>query len=178
MLLLALLLAAEPLHVSLSAGTGIAYQSAGVQLAIRSDHFGAFVALGAPTVRGLAGVSGGFRWLRGDGEGLMLSLQGALQGLPDSGDPVFYSGVPQYYGGYSQAALSLSATAGYRFRHGPVFLDLAAGPLVHYWFERPYKQYNYLAPSPGGWRVSPIPAPANGSWPLPFDLTLAVGAEL
>ena len=67
MLLLALLLAAEPLHFSVSAGTGIAYQSAGVQLAIRSDHVGAFLALGAPAVRGLAGASGGFRWLSGDG---------------------------------------------------------------------------------------------------------------
>ena len=177
MLLLALLLAAEPLHVSISAGTGIGYQSAGVQLAIRSDHLGAFVALGAPTVRGLAGVSGGFRWLRGDG--LVLSLQGALQGLPNSGDPITSNGSFYYGPGYSQAAASLSLTAGYRLRRGALFLDLAAGPVAHYWFVAPYKSYSYSrSSSEGGWRVAPIPAPANGSWPLPIDVTLAIGAEL
>ncbi len=182
MLLLALLLAAEPLHLSAAAGTGIAYQSAGLQLGIRSGHWGAFAALGAPTVRGLPGVSGGVRWLRGDGEGLLLSLQGAMQGLPEGGNGIstdFNGNI--YYGGagYSQAAASLSATAGYRFRLDPVFLDLAAGPVIHYLSVALYKQSHYGSGSNrGGWQFGPLPAPANGSWPLPIDLTLALGAEL
>lgn len=183
MLLLALLLAAEPLHLSLSAGTGIGYQSAGIQLALRSQHWGAFVALGAPTVRGLAGASGGLRFIRGDGEGLVLSLQGALQGLPDGGDGTFTdSNGRTYYGGsgYSQAAASFSATIGGRLRRGALFLDLAAGPVIHYLFAAPYKPRSCCGPSPdhGGLQLGPLPAPANGSWPLPLDLTIGIGAEL
>ncbi len=182
MLLLALLLAAEPLHVSISAGTGIAYQSAGVQLSIRSEHWGAFAALGAPTLRGLIGVSGGMRWLRGDGNGLMLSLQGALQGLPDGGNGISidYRG-NRYYGGdgYSQAAVSISATIGGRLRRGPLFLDLTAGPVLHYLIVAPYKQGSYRYQNqPGGWQIGPLPAPSTGSWPLPIDVTIALGVEL
>ena len=122
-----------------------------------------------PLVTGYQGIGGGLSWV---GEGAiapLVALNAALQTLPDGAAP--------YYAMETRGMISFSLDAGVRVRAGNVFIDLAAGPVAQHVQATSYKPWNGDF---SGWRAA---APGSdfhsaGAWPLPLDLTVAVGMAL
>ena len=138
---------AWPLHASLSAGAGHAYDYLGLRAELRYSHAAIFFALGTPALTRPdarnpgqdhcpgpwaggreypdSSYAGGFRYYHQPGRGglyagLQFSFRGTcIGGLSDDGDP---PGFHNY--------LTFSATLGYRFRFGPFFLDAGGGPAI------------------------------------------------
>ena len=155
--------------VELSAGTGVGHGTLGTRIALREGGFGAHLSAGMPLVTGYQGIGGGLSWV---GEGAiapLVALNAALQTLPDGAAP--------YYAMETRGMISFSLDAGVRVRAGNVFIDLAAGPVAQHVQATSYKPWNGDF---SGWRAA---APGSdfhsaGAWPLPLDLTVAVGMAL
>jgi hypothetical protein len=157
--------------LELSAGSGLGHGTLGAQIGLRRDGFGAHLGAGMPLGRGYQGISGGLSWVGEGPVSPLVAINGALQTLPDSAGA--------YYGdGETRALISFSLDVGARLRKGRAFLDLAAGLIAQRIDATAFKAWR--RPADSGWRAA---APAAdfkqaGAWPLPIDVTLAVGVEL
>jgi hypothetical protein len=156
--LLALLVAlpALAMRAGLEAGTGVAHELAGVDLTLRWTHVQIFVPFGAlgfanVFVDGAPTVAGGLRFYSGDGEGLVMSLQGAAVWTPQK------SSVED--AGFRGAA---AVTLGGAKRWGDFFVLLAAGPVAGY---------------ANGFALKSLPHGRNWFHSWPVDLDVAAGFE-
>jgi len=154
----------SPPFVGASAGFGVGsgYSLVGFQLQARLDSFAAFVAVTPPPWKSVGQCNNersggsnawgaGVRWYRGGDRGLYLG-----------GNVLAYHACEVSASSGTLVSLTLySVLAGWRFRFGPLYIDLAAGPaLAHQKNECTYCQQRFLssgttfgAPSPSAFAV-------------------------
>jgi hypothetical protein len=82
-----------------------------------------------------------------------------------------------YYGD-TRALLSFSVDAGVRLRLKRAFVDLAVGPVAQRISATPLKPWRGDLSS--GWTAAAAKSDfrSAGAWPLPIDVTVAVGVSL
>jgi len=146
-----------------SAGTGVGHGTAGGQFGLRYGIFGAHLGAGAPLASGNQGVSGGVSFVGRGSVAPLVALNAALQVLP-------YATAESA----TRALMSFSLDVGVRLRGENLFLDLAAGPVAQRIAGTSLKPWRNSYPDGSGWSPS---VQEGGAWPLPIDVTLAVGRE-
>ena len=147
---------AAPWRLGIEAGAGLAHELAGLDLTLRLGHVGVFIPFGPFGIEnvfldGAPTVAGGIRFYSGDGEGLVLTLQGAGVWTPRSRSAVD-AGI--------RAAVAV--TAGYCLRVGQFFAQAAAGPV---WNDN------------HGWSFGSMEHRRNWYRSSPVDLDAALGFE-
>lgn len=153
-LLLSTLFFAAP-HASIAAGLGLAQGGLGASFEVRSGHFAALLGTSVLTT---PGPNVGVRAFLDDGEGLMLTLNGAL--------------TDEHRDGRTGLTAYASATLGWRFRWASgVFVDAAAGPMAH-WLEHSGARYETQ-----GWHFGPVQREYLNAAPYLPDVELAVGFQ-
>ena len=165
-----MILAAGP-HVGLAAGSGVAFGTLGAHAEIRYEHFAAFAGAGYDLhlndPGGALAFAGRARYLHGDGEGLLLTLDFATAGkhLPGSPSTAEYTDFRDIYVGLALGG-RLRTSAGF-------FFEAAVGVAL-------------LSARQGGYAPASPPADCSSSgqsyscdrrsvWP---DVNIALGFEL
>jgi hypothetical protein len=154
---------AERPTLEVSAGTGVGHGTAGGQVGLRYGIFGAHLGAGAPLASGNQGVSGGMSWVGRGTIAPLLALNAAFQVLPY-----------ETAGSAPRALMSFSLDIGFRARGGGFFLDVAAGPVAQRIEGTSIKPGRRSYPDGSGWSAG---VPEGGAWPLPLDVTFALGRE-
>jgi hypothetical protein len=171
MILLIALLATSPLKASFGIGLGNAYDLAGVRLEVGSGPFSGTVGFGYTEVSHDwdHSVSFGARWsLLRDDDGLALAVHCSL----------FRWTTPAQADG-AESLVIVSATIGWRWRFGPVYLEVGAGPAVtHDAYRFPSEDYGAASGTLSQqWKFGVNPGGITGD-PFPIDAFAGLGFAL
>ena len=148
--------AADGWRFGVEASAGLAHELAGIDLTLRYRHVSVYIPFGALGIAnlfidGAPTIAGGIRFFSGDGEGLVLTLQGVGVWTPSSAsvEDAGFRG-------------ALAATGGWRLRSGNWFAQAAVGPVINY---------------DAAWSWGSLHHRRNWYRDWPVDMDVAIGVE-